>query len=417
MIRLDRTTPVLLALILTLTLGTAAQAQTVRVHSGATVEVSNGSVLGLEGGEMDLGAAGSAARLSETSAGRVAGGTLTATRALNNPSSADPAGLGAQVSAGVDLGEVTVTRGHAAQTGSGNQGIARYYDISPSKNNSGLSAELAHTYHDAELGGLAESDLELFKSTDGGSTWTEEGAGGRSTGPTGGNTVTLSGIESFSRWTFGSRASPLPVELASFEGTTTEGGVRPQWRTASETESAGFEVQRRTGEGPSFGTWTQVGFVESKAEGGTSSEVRAYRFTDAEVPYAADSLRYRLRQVDTDGSAAVTDPVTVGRSGPEQLELLGTYPNPARSRAVVRYGVPEAIAREGGAREGEVTLRLYDVLGREVRTVRAGGAAAEAGRHETRLDVSGLASGVYLLRLSAGDAPVPATTRRLTVAR
>jgi hypothetical protein len=43
-----------------------------------------------------------------------------------------------------------------------------------------------------------------------------------------------------------------------------------------------------------------------------------------------------------------------------------------------------------------VTLRLYDVLGRRVATVAAG---SREGRQEKQLDVSGLSSGVYFLRL------------------
>jgi len=164
-------------------------------------------------------------------------------------------------------------------------------------------------------------------------------------------------------------------------------------------------VQRRVGARGrgSESAWTEVGFVEGS---GTTSEARSYRFTDADLPYAADSVSYRLTQVDTDGTTRRTDPVTVARGGPDGLELLGTAPNPARTRATVRYGVPEAIAREG-----EVRLRLYDVLGREVRSVEA---RAEAGRHEARLEVEGLASGMYVLRLTAGG---QATTRKLTVVR
>jgi hypothetical protein len=138
---------------------------------------------------------------------------------------------------------------------------------------------------------------------------------------------------------------------------------------------------------------------------GTTSDATSYRFTDEDLPYAADTLRYRLKQVDTDGSASLTDAVTVARSGPERVELLGTYPNPARQRATVRFAIPEGTAGE------TVRMRLYDVLGRRVRTVRA---EAEPGRHEQRIDVSGLASGVYVLRLTAAGT---AKTRKLTVVR
>lgn len=133
-------------------------------------------------------------------------------------------------------------------------------------------------------------------------------------------------------------------------------------------------------------------------------EPQTYRFADRDVPYAADSVSYRLEQVDTDGTKQRTDPVTIARSGPEQLELLGTAPNPARQQATVRYAVPEDM-------DAKVTLRLYDMVARQVRSMRA---HAEAGRHEHPLDVSGLASGVYVLRLVAGGT---SKTRKLTIVR
>jgi hypothetical protein len=222
----------------------------------------------------------------------------------------------------------------------------------------------------------------------------------------GGEVATVNGTDqsSFSALPLSNGATALPVEMTRFDGTTAEEGVQLRWKTASEQNNAGFEVQRRVGAPEQAGAWTEVGFVEGV---GTTSEAQTYRFTDTDLPYGADSVRYRLRQVDTDGSTTLTDPVTVVRSGPDQIELLGTAPNPARSRVTVRYGVPEALARKGG----EVTLRLYDVLGRQVRTVET---SAETGRQEARLDVSGLANGVYVLRLEADGRAV---TRKLTVVR
>ncbi len=373
-----------------------ATAQTMSIQNGGTVEVNNGGTWNLQGTTVDLGGVGSTASINETSGGRLAGGPLTATRALNSPSSADPAGLGIAITTSADLGDVTVTRGHAVQTApNGNASIRRYYDLSPSQTNSGLDAELTFSYADAELNGRTESELEFFKSTDGGSTWSEEGLDSQDTS---GNTVTLGGIESLSRWTLGSESSPLPVDLIAFEGAVTDQGVTLTWRTATETNNAGFEVQRRRTDASGEASWTEVGFVDGA---GTTIEPQTYAFTDTDLPYAADALSYRLRQADVDGTGYVSAPVRIERTV-ETLELLATYPNPAQNRATVRFAVP---------RRQNVTLRLYDVLGRRVQTVASG---PQEGRATMQIGLSDHPSGTYFLQLVAGG---KTRTQPLTIAR
>ena len=191
--------------------------------------------------------------------------------------------------------------------------------------------------------------------------------------------------------------NPLPVELAGFDATVDDDAVQLSWQTASETNNAGFRVQRkRVRERGSENAWTTVGSVEGT---GTTSEAQSYRFTDENLPYEADALTYRLKQVDTDGSEHFSDEITVER-GVQELKLLGTYPNPARQRATVRYALPD---------KQEATICLYDVLGRQVRTLVSG---EQEGRHEQRLDTSRLPSGVYFLRLEAGG---EMRTQKLTV--
>ena len=372
-----------------------AAAQTVSVQNGATVQVQNGASWNLEDGTMDFGSSGATARLNEQGSARVTDGQLTATRALNSPSSADPAGLGLQIIASENLGDVTVTRGHTVQDAlNNNEGIARYYDVSPSQNKSGLSAELTLAYNDAELNGLSESELEFFKSEDGGTSWSEEGVDSRDASA---NTVTLGGIESLSRWTLGSESAPLPVELAAFEGAETDRGVELTWQTTAETNNAGFEIERSGGEGDG---WTQVGFVGGA---GTSAEPQRYSFTDADLPYAADTLEYRLRQVDVDGSATVLAERAVEVGGPEQFALHGSFPNPFQGQTTIRYELPE---------EREVTIAVYDTRGRKVRTLLQG--EAQRGRQETTFAAEALASGVYFVRMRAGDF---SATRKVVLVR
>lgn len=380
--------------VLAFLLPTAATAQTVSVESGTTVRIQNGATWNLENGTMDFGVAGSTAQLDEQSGGRVTGGSLVATRSLSSPSSADPAGLGLQLTASADLGDVTLTRGHSIQTApNGNESIERFYDVSPSQNNSGLDAELTFTYNDAELNGRTESELEFFKSTDGGSSWSEEGFDSRDANA---NTVTLGGIASLSRWTLGSENSPLPVELTTFNATADGQTVQLTWKTTSETQNAGFEIERTNGDADA---WTQVGFVEGP---GTTSEPQTYAFTDADFPYEAETLRYRLKQVDLDGESEYSPGVEVALGVPDALTLHGNFPNPFTGQTTIRYELPQT---------DHVRIVVYDLLGRKVATLVDD--EQDAGRHQIQFGARDLASGMYIVRLSANGTTQTQKIRRV----
>jgi len=134
---------------------------------------------------------------------------------------------------------------------------------------------------------------------------------------------------------------------------------------------------------------------------GTTTEPQTYRFTDGDVPFDAERVTYRLEQVDVDGSVHTSAPVTVSRGVPSSLTLHAPFPNPAPRGVTLQYELPEAT---------EVRIAVYDVLGREV--ARPITRQQQAGRTQTRLSLSGLASGVYFVRLTAGGTT---QTRRVTV--
>ncbi len=75
---------------------------------------------------------------------------------------------------------------------------------------------------------------------------------------------------------------------------------------------------------------------------------------------------------------------------PESPLILTVYPNPFQAQATLRYALPEA---------GRVTLKIYDMLGREVITLVD--AAMPAGTHKVQFEAPHLASGVYLYHLNA----------------
>lgn len=397
--------PLMQTLVLLLTaLGFAlpAQAQTVAVQNGATLRIANG-VLDLRGSTLDLGGVGEAARLEETESGYVTGGSLTATRVLDAPSGVNIANLGAIITSSRSLGATTITRGHIIQYGGGHPSIQRYYDIVPEVNN-GLEATLEFHYDDAELGGLPEEELELFRSADGGATWSRRGFAHRDSAA---NTVTLSGIDAFSRWTLGASSQPLPVELTAFEATLDGDAVQLTWATASETNNAGFHVERALAAGSAdegaeeaSAAWQAIGFVGGA---GTTSAPRNYGYRDAALPFGAERLRYRLRQVDLDGTASFGPAIEVQLGAPEQIALHAPYPNPVAEQAMVRYELPQA---------ARVRLAVYNALGQ--RTAVLVDSPQPAGRKELRLATHTWPSGVYFVQLQVGST---AHMRKITVIR
>ena len=98
--------------------------------------------------------------------------------------------------------------------------------------------------------------------------------------------------------------------------------------------------------------------------------------------HTPDAGKIQLQPVDE-----ATDPP----EQPQQIRLLPSYPNPFNRETVIRYHLPQ---------EREVSLKIYDMLGRPVATLVRG--AVKAGRHEVKFDADGMASGVYIYRLEVG---------------
>jgi hypothetical protein len=95
-------------------------------------------------------------------------------------------------------------------------------------------------------------------------------------------------------------------------------------------------------------------------------------------------------------------PVSVHAKGadvPIRTMLQQNYPNPCNPNSDIRYQIsaPRAAA---GSEFRNVRLAVYDLLGREVALLV--NEMKPAGMYEVRFDASGLASGVYLYRLTAG---------------
>jgi len=179
----------------------------------------------------------------------------------------------------------------------------------------------------------------------------------------------------------------LPVELTTFtaavKNTSISDVVMLEWRTVGESNNLGFDIERSL-DGKNF---SKLGFV---AGAGSTNLAQGYGFTDDRVEVG--TYFYRLKQIDRNGAFTYSDVREVEVSAPQRYELTQNFPNPFNPQTDIVFRVKE---------EGVVTLKVFDLLGREVRTLvdeKKG-----AGVHRITFDAHSLPSGVYLYSISMGS--------------
>jgi hypothetical protein len=122
-------------------------------------------------------------------------------------------------------------------------------------------------------------------------------------------------------------------------------------------------------------------------------EIMDYYVTGKSVPLGRLSFSYMSGSVTSVGTAA----------RPWNFSLSQNFPNPFNPSTEIRYSL---------SRSGLVTLKVYDLLGREVAVLADGPQAA--GEHTVRFGSTGLASGIYVYRLQAEGG---ALSRRMILLR
>jgi hypothetical protein len=193
-----------------------------------------------------------------------------------------------------------------------------------------------------------------------------------------------------------SPANPsLPVQIASLKGSMNPSGsgVLVEWSTVSEVNNLGFQVEKG---GSANGEFLAVndGFV---AGNGTTLSPHSYSWIDKSA--SAGTWYYRLNQIDLDGSSHPTEPVrvnvTTGVDGgltPPVFALLGNYPNPFNPSTTISFTLPARM---------HATIAIYNALGQKIATVLD--EVVDAGVQKAVFDGSGVASGTYFCRLTAGS--------------
>jgi hypothetical protein len=173
----------------------------------------------------------------------------------------------------------------------------------------------------------------------------------------------------------------LPVELVSFSAMVNQNKVTLLWRTATEVDNYGFDIERMS----LLSGWNKVGFIKGY---GSSNITRSYSFIDK--PKDGSKFHYRLKQIDKNGKFIYSHVIDVAIGIPADFELKQNYPNPFNPSTKIVYNLPM---------DGVVTLLVYDIMGKEI--VSLVNENKKAGSYEVILDGNRLTSGVYFCKMSA----------------
>ncbi len=183
--------------------------------------------------------------------------------------------------------------------------------------------------------------------------------------------------------------SQLPVELSAFEAVSDGRDVVLTWMTASETNNAGFELQQRLVGETAF---QPVQFVDGA---GTTTEPQTYEVRLPDLP--PGTYRFRLKQVDFDGSFAFSQEVELVHAvilesedgTPNHFDLELPFPNPFQDRTTLRL----VVARPQG-----VEVALFDVTGRRIRTLLEQTVVPNT-EHDILIEADNLPAGTYFVRV------------------
>jgi hypothetical protein len=187
----------------------------------------------------------------------------------------------------------------------------------------------------------------------------------------------------------------LPIQLGSLRATAiARDAVELKWETLSESNNYGFVVQRYV-----TGAWQEVSPLIPGH--GTTITKHTYAYTDRAFTegnlYPIPNARYRLCQIDLDGTKSFSAEVSLTVSDvapdvPYAFELKQNYPNPFNPSTVIDFSL---------AKSGYTTLKVYDILGREMVTLIDGN--LEAGAHGITWNAGSATTGTYFARLHSGN--------------
>ena len=173
---------------------------------------------------------------------------------------------------------------------------------------------------------------------------------------------------------------PLPVKLSHFNGIAKGCNASLDWETAGAYQPAQFEIQQ-SADGTSFSTIASI-----RTEEGSSSYSGIYS-------QPAPTMHYRLRLIDQDGAAALSQVVTIHTGCQTTPTVLQVYPNPVQDEQRLHLNYLSAAA-------GKATIQCFNTVGQLLYSQTV---LLQQGYNDLLLPVTQLSKGMYLFHLLTHD--------------
>ena len=342
--------------------------------------VFNNGVLNSGSNTVTLGASST---ISETNGKYLVGNLLTGPRTVNSNGSSF-SGIGVTLAAGVDVGDVSITRVSGSAgivNANGNQSIARKWTITTTTvplSPIGLTLQWVTD----DINSVDLSNAGVYKSADGNEPWSQVGL---SQDVSAANSISVP-VSSFSVFTVGATDSPLPVELSSFTASNTNNIVVLSWTTKTELYNYGFAIERKSDRSD----WIKIGFVQGYVN---SNSPHQYTFNDK---VTNGLFFYRLKQINSDATYKYCNPISIEvKTVPAKYDIIN-YPNPFNPSTTIQFDLPQS---------SYVNLSVYNIIGEKVATLVNG--IMEAGTYKKTFSENflneNIASGIYFYNLSTDN--------------
>ena len=178
---------------------------------------------------------------------------------------------------------------------------------------------------------------------------------------------------------------PLPIEMTSFSVKKIGQTVNIQWVTASEINCSHFELQRSI-DGINYENIYKINATNTQTK-------NSYQFNDDNLPKQADMAYYRIKQIDNDGTEAISAVRTIGI---DRKNLVSISPNPTQSDAT-------SLTIDNDTNEEFTMIRIYSAQGHLEKTLKY---PLHFGVNKLKISTFDLVKNMHIINIIIGNATI-----------